>query len=141
MSLGFLYSALFHMTLRDYLPFLALSQVLWGFLATLVSEACAAFTDAEPVIRSVRMPFFVFAMRILVRNVLVLAHNICVIVVVFASSHLAGRGGSDGDPGAADLGRRRPGAVAASGRHSAPASATSSRSSTASCRSRSSFRR
>jgi lipopolysaccharide transport system permease protein len=82
-SLGFLYSALFHMDLRDYLPFLALSQVLWGFLASLVGEACAAFTESEPVIRSVRMPFFLFAQRILVRNVLVLAHNICVIVVVF----------------------------------------------------------
>jgi lipopolysaccharide transport system permease protein len=69
--------------LRDYLPFLALSQVLWGFLSTLVSESCSAFTESEPVIRSIRMPFFLFAMRILVRNVLVLAHNICVIVVVF----------------------------------------------------------
>jgi lipopolysaccharide transport system permease protein len=82
-ALGFLYSALFHMSLRDYLPFLALSQVLWGFLATLVGESCSAFTESEPVIRSFRMPFFMFAMRILVRNVLVLGHNICVIVVVF----------------------------------------------------------
>jgi lipopolysaccharide transport system permease protein len=82
-ALGFLYSALFHMSLRDYLPFLALSQVLWGFLATLVAEACGAFTESEAAIRSTRMPFFLFAIRILVRNVLVLAHNICVIVVVF----------------------------------------------------------
>jgi lipopolysaccharide transport system permease protein len=82
-TLGFLYSALFHMSLQDYLPFLALSQVLWGFLSTLVSEACSAFTESEPVIRSIRMPFFLFAMRILIRNVLVLGHNICVIVVVF----------------------------------------------------------
>ena len=84
-ALGFLYSALFHMSLREYLPFLALSQVLWGFLATLVSESCSVFTDSEPVIRSVRMPFFLFAMRVLVRNGLVLAHNIFVIVVVFAA--------------------------------------------------------
>ena len=82
-ALGFLYAALFHMSLRDYLPYLALSQVLWGFLATLVGESCSVFTESEPVIRSIRMPFFVFAIRILVRNVLVLAHNICVIVVVF----------------------------------------------------------
>jgi len=82
-SLGVLYSALFHMSLRDYLPFLALSQVLWAFLATLVGEACSTFTESEIVIRSVRMPFSLFALRILVRNVLVLGHNICVIVVVF----------------------------------------------------------
>jgi lipopolysaccharide transport system permease protein len=74
-ALGFLYSALFHMSLRDYLP----------FLATLVGESCSAFTESETVIRTIRMPFFVFAIRILVRNVLVLLHNICVIVVVFAA--------------------------------------------------------
>ncbi len=82
-SLGFLYAALFHMDVSDYLPFLALSQVLWGFLATLVSESCTAFTESESVIRSVRMPFFLFAMRILIRNVLVLGHNVFVVVVVF----------------------------------------------------------
>jgi lipopolysaccharide transport system permease protein len=87
-SLGFLYSALFHMSLHEYLPFLALSQVLWGFLATLVSEACSAFTESEVVIRSVRMPFFLFSLRILVRNVLVLGHNICVIVVVYLAMQL-----------------------------------------------------
>jgi len=83
-ALGFLYSALFKINLHDYLPFLALSQVLWGFLAALVSEACTTFTDAEGVIRSVRMPFFVFSMRALIRNGIALGHNIVVIVVVFA---------------------------------------------------------
>ena len=83
-ALGYLYSALFHMELKEYLPFLALSQVLWGFLATLVSESCSVFTDSETVIRSVRMPFFLFSMRVLIRNSLVLAHNVCVIILVFA---------------------------------------------------------
>ena len=83
-SLGILYSTLFNMDLAEYLPFLALSQVLWAFLSALVSESCTVFTDAEAVIRSMRMPFFLFAMRVLIRNTLVLAHNVCVIVAVFA---------------------------------------------------------
>jgi len=83
-ALGMLYSTLFKTDLKDYLPFLALSQVLWGFLAALVSEACSTFTDAEGIIRSVRMPFFVFSARTLIRNIIALAHNIVVIVVVFA---------------------------------------------------------
>ena len=71
-----LYSTLFHIDVHEYLPFLALSQVLWGFLSTLVSEACTCFTQAEGMIRSVRMPLFLHALRTLVRNVLVLAHNV-----------------------------------------------------------------
>ncbi|HUN44602.1 MAG TPA: ABC transporter permease [Acetobacteraceae bacterium] len=83
-ALGLLYASLFHMNLHEYLPFLSLSLVLWGFLSAMVSEACITFTEAEGVIRSVRMPFFVFATRVVIRNLLALAHNIVVIVVVFA---------------------------------------------------------
>lgn len=82
-SLGVLYGALFHMDVRQYLPFLALSQVLWGFLAMLIADGCACFTQSDTVIRSVRMPLFVHALRALVRNLLVLAHNVVVIVVVY----------------------------------------------------------
>ncbi len=116
-ALGVLYSTLFKIDVRDYLPFLALSQVLWGFLATLVSEACTTFTDAEGVIRSVRMPFFVFSMRALIRNVIALGHNIVVIVVVFAIfSMWPGLGGADGDSRSAALDGGRAGADLAAGR-------------------------
>ena len=83
-AMGGLYSILFHMDLRTYLPFLALSLVLWNAMGGLVGEACAAFTQAEGTIRSVRMPFFVHAVRVVVRSVISLLHNLPVIVVVFA---------------------------------------------------------
>ena len=41
-SMGFLYAALFHMNLHEYLPFLALSIVLWNFLSSLVADACTS---------------------------------------------------------------------------------------------------
>jgi lipopolysaccharide transport system permease protein len=81
-SLGVLYSTLFHTDVHEYLPFLALSQVLWGLLSTLVMEASTCFTQAEGMIRAVRMPLTLHAVRLLVRNVLVFAHNIVVIVAV-----------------------------------------------------------
>ena len=83
-ALGFLYSTLFKINLHEYLPYLALSLVLWGYLATVVSDACVGFTQAEGIIQAVRIPFTLFATRVAVRNVLILAHNIVVVVVVFA---------------------------------------------------------
>lgn len=83
-ALGVLYSTLFKMELQDYLPYLALSLVLWAFLSGLITEACACFQAAEGMIRSVRMPFTLYAFRVIVRNVLVLAHNVLVIVAVYA---------------------------------------------------------
>ena len=84
LSMGVLYSQLFHMEVEHYLPYLALSLVLWNTLSGIVTDACNAFTSAEGTIRAVRMPFTVHAARMVVRNVIVLAHNVVVIVAVFA---------------------------------------------------------
>ncbi|MBV9654684.1 MAG: ABC transporter permease [Acetobacteraceae bacterium] len=83
-ALGFLYSQLFHMDLNEYLPFLALSLVLWNAIGGLVADACGSFTQYEGMIRSVRMPFTLYAARTVIRNAIVLAHNIPVILVVWA---------------------------------------------------------
>lgn len=83
-ALGVLYSQLFKMELHDYLPFLALSLVLWGFLSSLVTDACGCFQQAEGMIRSQRMPFALYAIRVVIRNLFVLAHNVLVILVVYA---------------------------------------------------------
>ncbi len=84
-AMGVLYSALFKMNLHEYLPFLALSLVLWNsYFSALVTDACSCFLQAEGLIRSIRMPFTLHAIRTVARNVLVLAHNVVVILAVWA---------------------------------------------------------
>jgi lipopolysaccharide transport system permease protein len=83
-SMGVIYAALFKMELRVYLPFLVLSLVLWGFFGSLVSDGSVAFSASEGMIRSVRMPFTLYAARIVLRNVLILAHNLVAVVAVLA---------------------------------------------------------
>ncbi len=83
-AMGALYSLLFHMDLHGYLPFLALSLVLWTALGGLVGDACNTFLQSEATIRSMRMPYFVHAVRVVVRTVIGLAHNVPVVLIVFA---------------------------------------------------------
>jgi lipopolysaccharide transport system permease protein len=83
-SIGTIYGKLFHMDLTTYLPFLALSLVLWNALNSLVLEACTTFTQSEATIRSIRMPFFLHAIRVVVRSAISIAHNVPVIFCVFA---------------------------------------------------------
>lgn len=83
-ALGILYSRLFKMELVEYLPFVGISLVLWGVLSTVITEACVCYTQAEGMIRSMRIPHSVHAIRVVVRNLLVLAHNVLVIIAVYA---------------------------------------------------------
>ena len=84
LSMGLLYAELFHMEMANYLPYLAMSLILWNSLGGVVGEACTCFTAAEGTIRSLRMPFTLYAARTVVRNLLILLHNVVVIVAVFA---------------------------------------------------------
>lgn len=81
-AMGILYALLFRLELRDYIPYLGLSLVLWGFAGAVVADASGAFTTNEGLIRSVRMPFTLYAARIVVRNLIILGHNAVVVLVV-----------------------------------------------------------
>ena len=83
-SMGVIYAFLFKMNLHDYLPFLTVSLVLWGFISGMVGDSTSCFTQSENMIRSIRMPFTVYAARVTIRNLLVLAHNVVVVLAVFA---------------------------------------------------------
>jgi len=86
-ALGFLYSKLMRMDIHTYLPFLSLSLVLWNFLSALANEGCVCFTGSEGMIRASRMPLSLHAARVVIRNFLAFAHNIVIIVLVFAIMH------------------------------------------------------
>jgi lipopolysaccharide transport system permease protein len=81
-SMGVIYATLFHMNVRDYMGFLALSLVLWGFMNSMVTEACTAYTAVESNIRSMRMPYSLYAGSNVLRNLVVLGHNLVVVVAV-----------------------------------------------------------
>ncbi|MBR0560148.1 ABC transporter permease [Neokomagataea sp. TBRC 2177] len=87
-SMGGLYSTLFHMNLTTYLPFLAVSLMLWqAGIAAQVQDSCGCFIEAEAMIRASRLPLPLFAVRVVVRNVIIFAHNIVVPLGVFAFYH------------------------------------------------------
>src|SRR5436190_19274770 len=52
-ALGWVYSYLFRLSLRDYLPSLTLGMVGWGLISSLATEACIVFTGAEDYLQQV----------------------------------------------------------------------------------------
>ncbi|MBP0494684.1 ABC transporter permease [Pararoseomonas indoligenes] len=91
LGLGLLYSRLLGLSLADYLPHLTVSLVVWNVVNAMVTDACIAMTHAEGVIRQLRVPFTVHALRSVFRNALTAAHSLPLILVVFAIfGHLPG---------------------------------------------------
>lgn len=81
-AMSLVYGTLFHMAVREYVPFVAAGVVSWGFIAATATESVTTFVDAETYIRQVRVNLFVYVFRVVWRNVLVFAHQFVVVVVV-----------------------------------------------------------
>jgi len=82
-GLGLLYSSLFKMELAGYLPFIAVSLIVWNMISQTVTDACTSLTSAEGIIRQVPLPFSVHVLRCVFRNALISAHSLPLIVLVF----------------------------------------------------------
>ncbi|MBR0655098.1 ABC transporter permease [Plastoroseomonas arctica] len=83
LGIGITYSALFRLTLVEYLPHLAVSLVVWNFISQMVTEATTSFVQSEAIIRQMPLPYTIHALRCMLRNALIGAHNLPLIALVF----------------------------------------------------------
>lgn len=81
-ALGLIFGTLFQSEMKEFLPYLCAGVIMWGFISTTLTEGCVAFSASEGIILQVRMPLFVHIMRVLWRNIIILAHNILIFPVV-----------------------------------------------------------
>jgi ABC-type polysaccharide/polyol phosphate export permease len=82
-ALGLVYSYLFRMSLREYLPSLTLGIVVWALISSMVTEASTVFTGADSYLQQVPMPKTIFVYRMLVRNLVTFAHNVTIVPLLY----------------------------------------------------------
>jgi ABC-type polysaccharide/polyol phosphate export permease len=82
LGIGVLYARLFKMDLGDFLPFVAISIVLWGTITSIIVEGCDTFVAAGGMLRQTALPMFIFVWRSLFRSLINLAHHLIIIVIV-----------------------------------------------------------
>ncbi len=81
-TMGLLYAKLLGQELSNYLPYLAVGLVLWNFISATINDLCIAFISAENLVKQVRLPLTVHVLRVVWRNMLILAHNAIILLIV-----------------------------------------------------------
>lgn len=82
MGIGVLYARLFQFPLGDFLPFVAVSIVLWGTISAVINEGCDTFVAAGGILRQTALPMFIFPIRLVLRALINMAHHLIIIVLV-----------------------------------------------------------
>ncbi len=83
-AMGLLYGAILNVPLERYFPFLAVGLVFWSFISATISESTTCFVDSAMLSRQMPLPWSLLVIRLVLRNLLMLAHNVAIIVLVLA---------------------------------------------------------
>jgi lipopolysaccharide transport system permease protein len=86
-GIGVLYSLVFNQALAAYLPYLAVGMIVWNLINQVVSEACTNLISAKGMIQQLPLPYTVHTLRALLRNIIVAAHNLPLLIIVLAICH------------------------------------------------------
>jgi ABC-2 type transport system permease protein/lipopolysaccharide transport system permease protein len=82
-SVGLVYGVIFGATMSQYLPYFATGLIVWTFLASCITEGCVVFVGSAGMIKAIPVPLVLHVYRMLARQVIVLAHNLVLIVVLW----------------------------------------------------------
>lgn len=83
-GLGVVWSSLLHVPLQEFVPSLAVGLLLWQLISSTIVESCITFIRQAQIIRNVRLPLLVHPFQLVTRQMITFAHNLVVLVVVFA---------------------------------------------------------
>lgn len=82
-GIGFVYSFLFKQPIDKYLPYLAVNFITWSLISGIILDSSTAFTQASVYLTQDALPRSIFPMRVVVRNLVLFAHNIVIVPIVF----------------------------------------------------------
>jgi ABC-type polysaccharide/polyol phosphate export permease len=83
LSLGFVYSRLFKQNVIEYLPFVSVGFVIWGLIASILSEMPNLYVESASYIKDTNVNPMVILMRAVARHVITFAHNMLIVGAIY----------------------------------------------------------
>jgi ABC-type polysaccharide/polyol phosphate export permease len=82
LAMGPLYGGLLKQTITNYFQYFAVGYVIWNFISTYLNDSCQVFISAEGYIKQMKLPYSFYIYKSLAKNLIMLAHNSIIILVV-----------------------------------------------------------
>ncbi len=82
-AIGFVYGSLFKVPVRDFIPYVAIGLITWGWISSSLIEAGTSFSAYKFVLLNQTLHPSSIVVRVVVRNWFILLHNGLVILLLF----------------------------------------------------------
>ncbi|QND54134.1 ABC transporter permease [Phyllobacterium sp. 628] len=81
-ALGLVFGTIFGTPMAEFLPFICLGLIFWGYFSQIINDGCGTFIASSDTMLQLPVPFFTFILRTWWRNTIILAHNLVIFPIV-----------------------------------------------------------
>lgn len=81
-AMGLIFGTIFRSPMSEFLPFICVGLILWGYFSQLINEGCLSFISNTETMLQLPLPFFTYVLRTWWRNSIILFHNIIIFPIV-----------------------------------------------------------
>ncbi len=81
-ALGIVWSQLWKLNIKEYLPFLTSGLICWLLFSTFVTEGCTVFISNESLIKQLRISYMMLVCALVWRNMVVFLHNLAIYIPI-----------------------------------------------------------
>jgi ABC-type polysaccharide/polyol phosphate export permease len=81
--MSLVWATLFNMNVKEYLPYLCSSMIVWLLLSAFITEGATLFVSAEGLIKQLKISYMMLVCAMIWRTLIASAHNLLVYVPVY----------------------------------------------------------
>ncbi|MCO5130289.1 MAG: ABC transporter permease [Xanthobacteraceae bacterium] len=85
LTVSFVFSRVFNMSLVSYLPHVAIGMLAWNFISQTLGESCFCLANNQEYLKSAPLPYSLFAYKTVLYNLYISLHNLIVIGAIVAA--------------------------------------------------------
>lgn len=83
LALSVIWANLFNAKIGEFMPYFAVSYVIWGFIATTIGESASTLITYENLIKQIKIPTASLFLRVIARNLIILLHLAPIPILIF----------------------------------------------------------
>lgn len=80
--LSFLWSKIFGLQLKYYVPYFSIGYIIWIFFSNTISESCTLLVENANIIKQTNTLIIAFNIKLLIKNIILLLHNSTIIFFI-----------------------------------------------------------
>lgn len=82
-TIGLVWSYLFKLPLKEYLPYVAISIIFWNYISISITESTTLYTSHNIYLMELNISKITYINSLLFKNIIVIGHNILVLIPIY----------------------------------------------------------